>query len=784
MKIKFFIYALLISLLIPINGYTLSIQEELSIDIKPDENDLQFCFTLPSYSIANANWQLYVAALINNQLYFVNDQNQPVLWDGSQEAPFFIKNKLGVKTTCLPLLPKTLLQGIPIYAGIGNNLSDIVTNARYTCIFDGTFPKLPQQPRTWTVMVYMIGSTLEAVPQHWATKDLIEMLDGTQQMSSDNVNVILTTGGSTREGWQTVKRTLIQQGQQYVIADLGEQNMASPEPLSDFVPWAVKNFPASHYALIMWDHGQGSLGYGLDSSKAGLAANNGKPDEMTLTELHQAFRTIRPKLAAPLDIISYDACNMATIEVAEITAALANAMSASVEKEPGHGADYSHLFTNLSLNPPDNGIDFGKLLKTGYLEQTRQQLSKTSEKTTWETDQITYSVFDLTQLPSFRSTFKSFADELDSILKNSQNSTSIYKMVSSGIIYAPIYPAMPVNSIRSKRFTQGINEKDVHIDLYGMLQNMLPDIPDLKSYADKLLTQLNQIVIEYDANPNVKKIYQDAGRLSINIGIDLPYLNELPEAYQSFHKAMAYYNQRKTNDDSSLTAVKDCYPPGMGCGALHNWLRLPGSEALEIEAYFGQYTSDTYHIYLMKTIYEFKKEVTKSIELGVDGNQACDYKICVNDIDCQSITLTEHNDQRFAEIILNQNPAILTFCQNEDKSWEACSVTSQINGVWERSSVLYPGDSITPKTLQWKDKKETLEETVGNTFTVEERPVIIKQECDSTKAMIMVSSYAANLQPNYRELCDGTDCVCSESDMVEDDACEKLGTKAGILIEP
>ncbi|MBF0574286.1 MAG: hypothetical protein HQK69_11120, partial [Desulfamplus sp.] len=80
MKIKFFVYALLISLLIPLNGFPLSIQEELAIDIKPDENDLQFCFTLPSYSNANANWKVYIAALINNQLYFVNDQNQPVLW--------------------------------------------------------------------------------------------------------------------------------------------------------------------------------------------------------------------------------------------------------------------------------------------------------------------------------------------------------------------------------------------------------------------------------------------------------------------------------------------------------------------------------------------------------------------------------------------------------------------------------------------------------------------------------------------------------------------------------
>ncbi len=69
---------------------------------------------------------------------------------------------------------------------------------------------------------------------------------------------------------------------------------------------------------------------------------------MSLTELQQAFQTIRSQLAQPLDIVSYDACNMATIEVAEVTSILAPAMSASVEKEPSHGADYNYLLTHLA----------------------------------------------------------------------------------------------------------------------------------------------------------------------------------------------------------------------------------------------------------------------------------------------------------------------------------------------------------------------------------------------------------------------------------------------------
>jgi len=486
---------------------------------------------------------------------------------------------------------------------------------------------------------------------------------------------------------------------------------------------------------------------------------------------------------------------MATIEVAEVTSTLASAMSASVEKEPSHGADYNYLLTHLATNPPANGLDFGKLLKASYLHQTQQKLSATSKQTTWDTDQITYSVLDLTQLPTFRETFKNFAPELDNVLRNTDflNADSSYKMLSYGMIHAPIYPAVLRDTIRSKRFSQTINEKDVHIDLYTVLQTVLPDFPELKSEVDALLTQLNQLVIEYEANPNVTKIHSEAGRLSINIGtdLDLLYLKELPEAYQLFYNALAYYNQRKAkylsdiNDDSKKT----CYghtTEGMICAAFPNWLRLPASEVLEVEAYLGQY-EETDHIYLMKTLYQSQGEVAEEMELGIDGNQACDYQVCVTDTDCASITLTEQNDRRFADITLNDNPAVLTFCQGEDKQWQACSVISQTDGVWGRSSVLYPDDMIAPKTLQWSDGDETLAEFTGKTLTVEASPVMLKQHCDPAKAVIITSSYGANLQPAYRELCRDASCVCTAEDLTTepgDDACKKVGTKAGVIVEP
>ena len=41
------------------------------------------------------------------------------------------------------------------------------------------------------------------------------------------------------------------------LADLGEVNMSDGKTLVDFVTWAMENYPADKYALILSDHGMG-----------------------------------------------------------------------------------------------------------------------------------------------------------------------------------------------------------------------------------------------------------------------------------------------------------------------------------------------------------------------------------------------------------------------------------------------------------------------------------------------------------------------------------------------
>jgi len=97
----------------------------------------------------------------------------------------------------------------------------------------------------------------------------------------------------------------------------GELSTGSPDTLRDFVLWAQQNYPASHYALVIVDHGQGHTGVAQDEDAPGDIADCRTPSGesvpcLTLKELRQALSSPVSKL----DIVEMHACTMATIEAA------------------------------------------------------------------------------------------------------------------------------------------------------------------------------------------------------------------------------------------------------------------------------------------------------------------------------------------------------------------------------------------------------------------------------------------------------------------------------------
>ncbi len=224
-----------------------------------------------------------------------------------------------------------------------------------------------QVVRPWTVMVFMNGDNdLEDE----AIDDFLEMA----QVDNPNVNIVVqldrTGEGDDRyDDWTSARRFLVTHGlvpsNGNELADLGEVNMGDPDTLSAFVNWARAAYPAEHYALIIWDHGDGWR----DSAEEGNVFRSvsvdwddgmGWWDTLSMSELHQAFDDATALGTNPIDVVDMDACMMAGLEVAYEFKDCVHYFAGSADLVPGGGNEYQVILdaSNLAASTsPENWAD-------------------------------------------------------------------------------------------------------------------------------------------------------------------------------------------------------------------------------------------------------------------------------------------------------------------------------------------------------------------------------------------------------------------------------------------
>ncbi|HEX6269297.1 MAG TPA: clostripain-related cysteine peptidase [Anaerolineales bacterium] len=195
----------------------------------------------------------------------------------------------------------------------------------------------------WTVMVYISGDNdLE----DYSVSDIETELAVTG--SSTNVQIIALAdrgpGYDTSRGdWQTTKLFRVTQGMtatpENAIADWGERNFGDPQTLIDFVEWTKSNYTADHYALYFWGHGWNwHPGY--------VMQDDTDNDTLDMEEVKAALPSI-----GFIDMVGFDGCNMASIEVQLLWHGYATALAHSQEWVGGEGIEYDVVLAQLAANP-------------------------------------------------------------------------------------------------------------------------------------------------------------------------------------------------------------------------------------------------------------------------------------------------------------------------------------------------------------------------------------------------------------------------------------------------
>jgi hypothetical protein len=228
----------------------------------------------------------------------------------------------------------------------------------------GVTPPYEELPE-WTVMIYLdADNNLES-----AGIDDINEMEIVGSTSEANIVVQIdripySVLASNNEGylddisnnnWTTTRRYYITQDfdpiqiNSQLVSDLGELNMGDSQTLIDFVNWAVTNYPAKKYLLVIWNHGGGFRSMRLAKDIAWDDTSGG--DKITMSELEYALSAISTQMGKNVDIVGMDACLMAMTEVAYQIKDYADILVASEESEPNDGWPYDSILSQLVSNP-------------------------------------------------------------------------------------------------------------------------------------------------------------------------------------------------------------------------------------------------------------------------------------------------------------------------------------------------------------------------------------------------------------------------------------------------
>lgn len=403
----------------------------------------------------------------------------------------------------------------------------------------------------WTFMVYLdCDNDLESA----GIEDINEM---ETVGSTDEVNIVVQMDRCAIEGydesngdWTDAKRFYVTQDQDMntinsdEIMDLDEVNMGDPQTLVNFTMWAIDNYPAKNYALVLWDHGGAFWGVCWDDDNDG--------DKITMPELKCALERIEDHLGRDLDLVGFDACLMAQVAVMY---QIRNSVDYSVGSgytEPGEGWPYEKILPRLVSDPGMNPEQLGKIIADEYVASYTDR-----EEDPDDTTAVTQAVFDLEK-------FDELANRLD--ILSMILATKAGYLIEGGHNEQIRFAREATNSydFGSQYFPTNIAPVDptgyCMYDLIDLMDNLNLDIPfdpEVREAAQTVKTAANNAMIYSAVNPyhgNVK----GANGLTIYFpsGIDTQY----DDRFDEVDFAVDTYWDEFLNHYHSIENVEDTPP--------------------------------------------------------------------------------------------------------------------------------------------------------------------------------------------------------------------------------
>lgn len=354
--------------------------------------------------------------------------------------------------------------------------------------------------KDWTFIVYLAGDN---DLKFFAGRNIKEM---ERIGSTPEINVLIQLDGQGAK--EKTKRLFVEKGSATQvnkdhISSTQKLDFGNPKTLIDCCEWAFTEYPARHYMLVLWNHGTGILDniggrasnaselfnfntetnmleinrgveyleYLKEKQSRGICFNDTYGTYLTNQKLKYALTEAIKFLPdnRKIDIIGFDACLMAMVEMGNLLQPFAHYMVGSQELELGTGWPYHEVlkpFLSKSLTPEEFAKHIVQVYHNNYKSITYD---------------YTLSASDLTRLTNFELSFNETLQLLLSALKHQTNNTVTRLLRAS----------------KSKRLCTYFSEPS-YIDLHHFLSNISEalDFITLESSHAKIKKELQVKLFE------------------------------------------------------------------------------------------------------------------------------------------------------------------------------------------------------------------------------------------------------------------------------------------------
>lgn len=367
----------------------------------------------------------------------------------------------------------------------------------------------------WTLMYYLAEDNDLTAKGHIPIQ--LKYLDAARSNPNINITIFVDTEIGNANYFFLAEESSARVG-------LGEKSTGNPDTLREFVQWSQAEFPAEHYALIIYDHGSGVTGAALDFNPANdgnreCPYGNGRRACLTM----QDFRTAL--LNAPdLDIIFMEACLMGTIEMAWQLRDITDFYVASENISWGPFAD------NMYINGDEGEVKGENVIVPAITSQTTPQALAGAMADSYYLHRAqapgtpgTISVMDLSEVNNL----KTKTSTLAGLLRGRMGEVhKIIESIKSEVQYF------------DSEYDGKLNEKDELVDLYHFaeLVEVRVEIPEIKQAAAELKSAINGFIVG-------EHTYRWSGTTSVGGNYHEYYLEDshgvsifFPDYSRSFYK--------------------------------------------------------------------------------------------------------------------------------------------------------------------------------------------------------------------------------------------------------